>query len=180
MSQLVVLARKLKLALFLSTSFISFMSSPTHSVCVFCGSSPGARPEYLEAAEDVGKAIGETKSLRLVYGGGNRGCMGAVSSSCLKVGGQILGVIPKVMTTVAPRGHPITSNEGSGPILFNQEDEKLGKAESIVVEDMHTRKRIMAEKSDLGFVGLPGGYGTFEEVFEMVTWTQLRIHSKRE
>lgn len=106
--------------------------------------------------------------------------MGAVSSSCLRSGGDVLGVVPKAMTLAAPRGHPTTSAEGKGPILHNPDDEKLGKSETIVVEDMHTRKRVMADKSDLGFVALPGGYGTFEEVFEMVTWTQLGIHRKRE
>lgn len=133
----------------------------------------------MEAANDVGQAIAQTESWRLVYGGGNRGIMGAVSASCLRAGGKVLGVIPKAMTVAAPRGHPTTSNEGSGNGLHWTEDDKLGRAESIVVEDMHTRKRIMAQKSDLGFVALPGGYGTFEEVFEMVTWTQLGIHRKR-
>jgi CCR4-NOT complex subunit CAF16 len=155
------------------------MSTQEHSVCVFCGSSPGAQPEYIEAANDIGQAIAQTESWRLVYGGGTLGLMGAVSASCLRAGGKVLGVIPKAMTVATPRGHPTTSKEGTGPVLHNPDDTKLGSATSIVVEDMHTRKRIMAQKSDLGFVALPGGYGTFEEVFEMVTWTQLGIHRKR-
>jgi CCR4-NOT complex subunit CAF16 len=154
-------------------------TTATHSVCIFCGSSPGAQPEYLEAANDIGQAIAQIESWRLVYGGGNRGIMGAVSASCLQAGGKVLGVIPKAMTVAEPRGHP-TSKEGAGAVLHNPDDDKLGRADSIVVEDMHTRKRIMAQKANLGFVALPGGYGTFEEVFEMVTWTQLGIHRKRE
>ncbi|UZJ57325.1 hypothetical protein CBS101457_006645 [Exobasidium rhododendri] len=153
------------------------MTASTPSVCVFCGSSPGTRPEYLQVANEVGVAIGKSTSWRLVYGGGNRGCMGAVSSSCLEAGGNVLGVIPRAMTLSSPRGHP-TSTEGKGPVLSNPDAQNLGKTESIVVDDMHTRKRVMADKSDLGFVALPGGFGTFEEVFEMVTWTQLGIHRK--
>jgi CCR4-NOT complex subunit CAF16 len=156
------------------------MTAPAHSVCVFCGSSPGARPEYLEVAKDVGQSIAKLTSWRLVYGGGNRGCMGAVSASCLEAGGKVLGVIPKAMTHATSNGKAETSTEGSGPVMNNPKDGKDGKSESIVVDDMHTRKRIMAENSDLGFIALPGGFGTFEEVFEMVTWTQLNIHRKRE
>lgn len=155
------------------------MSIQTDSVCVFCGSSPGARPDYIEVAKDVGKAIADTKSWRLVYGGGGRGCMGAVSASALQNGGRVLGVIPKTMIQSAPKNHP-TSAEGKGVDMLNAEDEKSGRAEMKVVPDMHTRKKFMADQSNLGFIGLPGGYGTFEEVFEMITWTQLGIHRKRE
>jgi CCR4-NOT complex subunit CAF16 len=105
--------------------------------------------------------------------------MGAVSSSCLEAGGNVLGIIPRAMTLSSPRGHP-SSAEGKGPVLHNPDKQSTGKAESIVVDDMHTRKRMMADKSDLGFVALPGGFGTFDEVFEMITWTQLGIHRKRE
>ena len=132
-------------------------------------------------AKDVGQAIAQSTDWRLVYGGGNRGCMGAVSSSCLEAGGKVLGVIPEVMTAAAPRGHPATSTEGKGAILHNPDVDKSGGAfETVLVKDMHTRKRIMANNADLGFVALPGGFGTFEEVFEMITWTQLGIHRKRE
>ncbi|PWN49113.1 hypothetical protein IE53DRAFT_388690 [Violaceomyces palustris] len=150
------------------------------SICVFCGSSPGKNPAYIEAARDLGEAIAKN-SWRLVYGGGARGCMSAVSQSVLEQGGQVLGVIPKVMVN-KPNGHPggpaaTKSQEGSGPELLRPEATS-GTVETILVSSMHERKAKMAAESNLGFVGLPGGYGTFEEVLEMVTWVQLGIHSK--
>ncbi|PWN33235.1 uncharacterized protein FA14DRAFT_135343 [Meira miltonrushii] len=154
------------------------MTGSKHSVCVFCGSSPGARPEYVETAKDVGHQMASTTSWRLVYGGGNRGCMGAVASAYLEANGSVLGVIPEAMVKQAPRGHSTTSAEGKGPELLKPTNSESGSFETILTNDMHSRKKKMAAESDLGFIALPGGYGTFEEVFEMITWTQLGIHRK--
>ncbi|PWZ00115.1 hypothetical protein BCV70DRAFT_200274 [Testicularia cyperi] len=161
------------------------MAGYTDSICVFCGSSPGSKPEYMAAAASVGKAIAHNK-LRLVYGGGSRGCMSGVSQAVFEAGGHVLGVIPQVMATTVPAGHPghstrsakqVISTEGTGPQVLNP-DQGTGHVETVVVQSMHERKQRMAAESNLGFVGLPGGYGTFEEVMEMITWTQLGIHRK--
>ncbi|TKY84749.1 hypothetical protein EX895_005829 [Sporisorium graminicola] len=160
------------------------MSGYTDSICVFCGSSPGSKPEYMAAAASVGHAIAK-HNYRLVYGGGSRGCMSGVSQAVFEAGGHVLGVIPQVMATTVPSGHPghksggatVVSKEGTGPTVHNP-DAGSGLAETVVVQSMHERKQRMAAESNLGFIGLPGGYGTFEEVMEMVTWTQLGIHRK--
>lgn len=159
------------------------MAGYTDSICVFCGSSPGSKPEYMAAAASVGAAIAK-HNYRLVYGGGSRGCMSGVSQAVFEAGGHVLGVIPQVMATTVPSGHPghktgttTVSNEGVGPTVLNP-DTGSGHVETVVVQSMHERKQRMAQESNLGFVGLPGGYGTFEEVMEMVTWTQLGIHRK--
>lgn len=154
------------------------MTGSTHSICVFCGSSPGSRPEYIGAATEVGYEMAKTTSWRLVYGGGNRGCMGAVASAYVEANGSVLGVIPEAMLQHPPRGHPTTSDEGKGPELLKPQVQGAGRLDTVLAPDMHARKKRMAAESDLGFVALPGGYGTFEEVFEMVTWTQLGIHRK--
>lgn len=127
-----------------------------HSVCVFCGSQPGVRPDYDEAARELGRILAR-RGLRLVYGGGHVGLMGAVADAVLGAGGQVVGVIPE---------H-----------LMRPEIAHQGLTELLVVDSMHTRKREMAARAD-AFVVLPGGYGTFEEMFEMVTWLQLQLHSK--
>ncbi|KAL9936482.1 hypothetical protein V8E36_004550 [Tilletia maclaganii] len=155
-----------------------------NSVCVFCGSSPGSDPVFLQAAADVGHSIA-AQQWRLVYGGGNRGCMGEVSNAALQAGGRVLGVIPSVMSQRA-RGHAVaedpgqvgSSNEGSGARTLQATPEQAERLETVVVDSMHERKQIMAKESTLGFIGLPGGFGSFEEIFEMVTWTQLGIHRK--
>ena len=126
------------------------------SVCVFCGSQPGARPDYVEAARELGGLLAR-RGLRLIYGGGHVGLMGAVADAALGAGGQVVGVIPE---------H-----------LMQPEVAHQGLTELLVVDSMHTRKREMAARAD-AFVVLPGGYGTFEEMFEMVTWLQLQLHSK--
>jgi uncharacterized protein (TIGR00730 family) len=126
------------------------------SVCVFCGSNPGLNPEYLEAAQAFGRTLAE-QGLTLVYGGGNIGLMGAVADAALAAGGQVIGVIPT--------------------FLKDKEVAHLGLSELVVTHSMHERKAKMAELSD-AFVALPGGLGTFEELFEMVTWSQLSIHGK--
>ncbi|KAN0060592.1 CCR4-NOT regulatory complex component [Thecaphora frezii] len=157
------------------------MAPSIHSVCVFCGSSPGRKPEYMEAAASVGRAIAQ-KQWRLVYGGGSRGCMSGVSQAVIEAGGSVVGVIPEVMVKERPQGHPgnptqPVSLEGSGPEVLDT-TAGPGTMETVVVSSMHERKARMAADSNLGFIALPGGYGTFEEVMEMVTWSQLGIHKK--
>ena len=126
------------------------------SVCVFCGSQGGARPEYLECARALGTSLAR-RGIATVYGGGHIGMMGAVADAALAAGGRVVGVIPEHLMR---------------PEVAHQELDEL-----IVVDSMHTRKRTMAERSD-AFIVLPGGYGTFEEMFEMLTWLQLQLHAK--
>jgi hypothetical protein len=126
------------------------------AVCVFCGSQPGTRPAYLQAARELGAQLAR-RGWAAVYGGGHVGMMGALADSTLAADGKVIGVIPE---------H-----------LMRPEVAHQGLTELLVVDSMHTRKRIMASRSD-AFVVLPGGYGTFEEMFEMVTWRQLQLHAK--
>jgi len=123
---------------------------------VFCGSSPGARPEYLEAAVHLGHTLARN-NIGLVYGGARIGIMGRVAESVLEKGGDVIGVIPKA--------------------LVEKEVAFTGLADLRVVDSMHDRKALMADLAD-GFIALPGGLGTIEEFFEIVTWAQLGIHSK--
>jgi len=125
-------------------------------ICVFCGSSPGARPEYLEAAKQLGHALA-SRDVGLVYGGAKVGMMGRVAQSVLEKGGEVIGVIPKG--------------------LVEKEVAFTGLADLRVVGSMHERKALMADLSD-GFIAMPGGLGTIEEFFEVVTWAQLGIHPK--
>jgi len=126
------------------------------SVCVFCGSQEGAKPEYVASAREFAQAAAR-KGLTLVFGGGHVGLMGALADSALEHGGHVVGVIPR---------H-----------LMRPEVAHRQLSDLRVVESMHERKRTMAELSD-AFVVLPGGYGTLEEMFEMVTWLQLQLQSK--
>ena len=126
------------------------------SVCVFCGSAPGRDPRFIAAARDTGSLLA-TRGVTLVYGGGHVGMMGAVADAALAAGGQVVGVIPQ---------H-----------LMRPEVAHRGLSELIVVESMHQRKRLMADRAD-GFLALPGGYGTLDETFEMVTWLQLGLQRK--
>ena len=125
-------------------------------ICVFCGSSPGANPEYLHAARQLGHLLA-SKNIGLVYGGGKVGIMGKIAESVLEKGGEVIGVIPKG--------------------LVERELAFTGLTDLRVVDSMHERKALMAEWSD-GFVALPGGLGTIEEFFEVVTWGQLGMHPK--
>jgi uncharacterized protein (TIGR00730 family) len=125
-------------------------------VCVFCGSSPGRNLSHLSTTIAFGQALC-ARGIGLVYGGGDVGLMGALADSVLASGGEVIGVIP----------------EG----LLEREVGHRGLTELRVVDSMHTRKRTMAELSD-GFVALPGGFGTLEELFEVLTWAQLGIHDK--
>lgn len=126
------------------------------AVCVFCGSQSGEAPEYVQAARSLG-ALLAGKRITVVYGGGHVGMMGALADSALAAGGRVVGVIPEHLMQ---------------PEVAHQQLTEL-----LIVDSMHTRKRMMAERAD-AFVVLPGGYGTFEEMFEMVTWLQLRLHGK--
>jgi uncharacterized protein (TIGR00730 family) len=125
-------------------------------VCVFCGSSPGAREEYADAARALGRAL-VARGTGLVYGGGNVGLMGIVADTVMEAGGEAIGVIP----------------EG----LLAREVGHAGLTELHVVRSMHERKAMMADLSD-AFIALPGGFGTLEEFFEVLTWSQLGIHRK--
>jgi len=130
--------------------------TPIRAVCVFCGSQPGAKPAYLQAARELGAQLAR-RDWNVVYGGGHVGMMGALADSTLAAGGRVIGVIPE---------H-----------LMRPEVAHQALTELLIVDSMHTRKRIMASRSD-AFIVLPGGYGTFEEMFEMVTWRQLQLHAK--
>jgi uncharacterized protein (TIGR00730 family) len=125
-------------------------------VCVFAGSSAGNRPEYLAAAEDLGRVLA-ARGIGLVYGGARVGLMGAVADAVLADGGQVIGVIPQA--------------------LVEKEVAHDGLTDLRVVTTMHERKALMAELAD-GFVALPGGWGTLDELFEILTWAQLGIHRK--
>src|SRR3982751_4315984 len=126
------------------------------SVCVFCGSSVGSKPAYIGAAIALGKVLAEQK-IRLIYGGGRVGLMGAIADSTLQAGGEVTGVIPE---------H-----------LVAREVAHQGLSDLRIVRSMHERKALMAELSD-AFVALPGGLGTLEEFFEVWTWGQLGLHRK--
>lgn len=126
------------------------------SVCVFCGSRPGADPAFAAAARALGGEIAR-RGLGLVYGGGRVGLMGEVATAASAAGGAVVGVIPEALS-----GKEIAYTEAT---------------ELIVVETMHARKALMADRAD-AFVALPGGFGTLDELFEILTWGQLGIHRK--
>lgn len=125
-------------------------------VCVFCGSNPGARTAYSTAARALGAAL-VRRGLGLVYGGGDVGLMGILADTVLEAGGEVIGVIPEALVAFEVAHHGLT--------------------ELRVVGSMHERKALMAELAD-AFIALPGGFGTFEELCEAITWTQLGLHRK--
>ena len=137
------------------------VNKPLKSICVFCGASPGKRPIHAEAAQELG-ALLPTKGLNLVYGGGNVGLMGIVANACLAANGHVTGVIPEALVGKEVEGTAV---------------EHLGISRLEVVDSMHTRKARMAELAD-GFIAMPGGFGTLEELFEVLTWAQLGFHRK--
>ena len=132
------------------------MTKKFRSVCVYCGASPGHDPVYAEAARALGREMVK-RNLALVYGGGHVGLMGIVADAVLDAGGEVTGVIPKALMDTEV-GH-----------------DRLTRL--LVVKDMHERKALMAEHSD-GFIAMPGGIGTLEELFEAMTWAQLGFHEK--
>lgn len=126
------------------------------SLCVYCGSARGRSPRYVAAAKELGEAMAE-RQIRLVYGGARIGMMGEVADAVMANGGAVVGVIPEHLQTTEV-GHS-------------------GITELKVVESMHVRKKLMFDLSD-GFVVLPGGYGTLDELFEIITWRMLKLHDK--
>jgi uncharacterized protein (TIGR00730 family) len=130
--------------------------STIRTLCVYCGSGPGTDPAFIAAARTLGKLLAGN-GVRLVYGGGSLGLMGALANSVLDHGGHVTGVIPEFLTT---------------------REKKLTRAQELIVtKDMHERKQIMFERAD-AFVALPGGIGTLEETIEQMTWSQLGRHKK--
>jgi uncharacterized protein (TIGR00730 family) len=129
------------------------------SVCVYCGSSPGREDIYRKAGHLLGRSIARS-GLRLIYGGGTKGIMGAVAEGALKAGGKVSGIIPRFLI-----------NKEATETALDRLDEL------VITENMHERKHIMFEKSD-AFVALPGGIGTVEEIVEIMTWAQLGHHRK--
>lgn len=125
-------------------------------ITIFCGANRGARAEYTDAARAVGQLL-VREGLALVYGGGNVGLMGELANAVLDAGGEAIGVIPRA--------------------LWDREVGHRGLTELRIVESMHERKALMAELAD-AFIALPGGLGTFEEIFEILTWSQLGMHQK--
>jgi uncharacterized protein (TIGR00730 family) len=132
------------------------MNTPAFSLCVYCGSRPGSNPAFVQTARAVGEWIGRHGG-QLVYGGGHNGLMGLLADATLAAGGRVVGIIPKA--------------------LVEREWAHKGCSELHVVDTMHERKRLMAERAD-AFLALPGGIGTFEEFFEVWTWRQLGYHDK--
>jgi len=132
------------------------MDASMNSLCVFCGSRLGNDPAYERAARDLGTLLAR-RNCRLIYGGGSVGLMGIVADAVLAAGGEVVGVIPDFLAT--------------------RELLHTGLTELKVVQTMHQRKALMAELSE-GFLALPGGYGTLEELFEVITWSQLGLHRK--
>ncbi|SFI10889.1 hypothetical protein SAMN04515618_11095 [Collimonas sp. OK307] len=126
------------------------------SLCIYCGSSPGATPVYAQAARGLAQAMVE-QDIALVYGGGNVGLMGIIADEVMRLGGQATGVIPEA--------------------LLKKELGHKGLTQLHIVKDMHERKATMADLSD-GFIAMPGGVGTLEELFEVFTWAQLGFHQK--
>ena len=125
-------------------------------ICVYCGSSPGESPEYMEAARTLGRELVK-RDITLVYGGAHVGIMGEIADTVLAAGGEVIGIMPKA--------------------LADKEIAHNGLTELRVVGSMHERKAMMADLSD-GFIALPGGMGTLEEIFEVLTWSQLGYHRK--
>jgi uncharacterized protein (TIGR00730 family) len=127
------------------------------SVAVFCGSKNGQNPLFVQHAVELGRHLAMLE-IKLVYGGGRKGLMGAIADSVLKEGGTVMGVIPKILT--------------------EWEHQHEGLTELAIVPDMHSRKKMMYDLSSAAII-LPGGYGTLDEMFEMLTWNQLGIHDKK-
>ena len=126
------------------------------NICVYCGSSPGRNPAYSSAAKALAKEL-YSRDIGLVFGGGAVGVMGVIADAVLEAGGEVIGVIPRA--------------------LAKKEVAHYGLTELHVVASMHERKAMMAELAD-GFIAMPGGWGTLEEIFEMLTWAQLGFHEK--
>jgi len=127
------------------------------AVTIFCGSKPGNDPAFVNDANNLGRMLAKNE-VTIVYGGGNKGIMGAIANASLVIGGKVVGIIPKV--------------------LLEWEAQHTGLTELIVTDSMHSRKLLLYEKSDAAII-LPGGMGTMDELFEMLTWNNLGIHEKK-
>ncbi|KAF5131055.1 Bifunctional cytokinin biosynthesis protein [Metarhizium anisopliae] len=154
-------------------------SAPRTKICVFCGSSSGTSPAHLEAAQQLGRVMAEN-NIDLVYGGGTVGLMGEVAKTVCAINGpdSVHGIIPEALVRYERDGTYQTVNVNNQVVPT---ESVYGR--TTVVKDMHTRKKLMAEQvfnggPGSGFIGLSGGYGTMEEVFEVITWNQLGIHTK--
>ncbi len=133
------------------------VNNKINSVTVFCGSKPGSNPLFIEHSKQLGRLLA-INNIKLVYGGGSVGIMGAVANAVLENGGEVVGIIPK--------------------LLVEWEQQHNGITELVVTEDMHDRKKLLYEKCDAAII-LAGGYGTLDELFEMITWNNLKIHEKK-
>lgn len=129
---------------------------PIHAIAVFCGSKSGTNPLYEQHAIQLGTLLAR-KGVNIIYGGGNKGLMGAVANAAIAHQGNVIGIMPE--------------------ILRDWEHHHQGLSELLIVDSMHTRKRMLYERCDAAII-LPGGYGTLDEVFEILTWNQLNIHQK--
>lgn len=134
------------------------MPSAISTICVYCGASTKALPLYAKTAGEVGQLLAQ-HGIKLVYGGGTLGLMGAVAQSALDAGGQVVGIIP----------HHLQARE--------RDSQDIALTELVLVESMHERKKTMVDRSD-AFIVLPGGFGTLDELFEIITWKQLGLHNK--
>lgn len=155
-------------------------NKPDKTICVFCGSSFGNNEIFAKNANDLGKSLAK-RNWGLVYGGGSTGIMGSVARGCATNGGYVHGIIPSALISRERIDDEkfnehlkssIDNHDGSTPIPDLKE-----YGHTTLVKDMHTRKKMMGEEAD-AFIALPGGYGTLEELMEVVTWFQLNIHNK--
>ena len=127
------------------------------SITVFCGSKSGNHPIYIQHAKELGKLLAQ-HNIKLIYGAGSVGLMGAMATECMENGGEVVGIIPQ--------------------LLVDWEQQHTSISESIVTTDMHERKKLLFQKADAAII-LAGGYGTLDELFEMITWNNLKIHAKK-
>ncbi|KIO20208.1 hypothetical protein M407DRAFT_58253, partial [Tulasnella calospora MUT 4182] len=157
-------------------------------VCVYCASSPGLSPEYRKAAESLGAALAAS-SRTLIYGGGDRGLMGIVSNTVIENSGKAMGIIPRSLILAGGEGRgPVERaasqatveqiEQGARNVKKDVAVVNSGNMQTIVVNSMHERKLQMARIAGAGFVTLPGGFGTYEEVLEAITWSQIGINQK--
>ncbi|KAG8953991.1 hypothetical protein FRC04_000975 [Tulasnella sp. 424] len=164
------------------------ISPDPRAVCVYCGSSPGISPEYRKSAESLGSALASS-SRTIVYGGGDRGLMGIVSNSVIENSGKAIGIIPRSLVLAGGEGRgpverpsPQTAVEqiqqGARTVKKDVSIVNSGNMQTVVVNSMHERKLQMARIAGAGFVALPGGFGTYEEVLEAITWSQIGINQK--
>ncbi|ODV83136.1 hypothetical protein CANARDRAFT_30227 [[Candida] arabinofermentans NRRL YB-2248] len=158
-------------------------TTTTKTVCVFCGSSFGTKKSYSDSATKLGQLLAE-RGYGLVYGGGTTGLMGLIAKSVFSNGGSVHGVIPDALVS-KERADP-DKIEAINKELLNNVDNHVGATpidetkygKTTIVPDMHSRKKMMALEANSGFVAMPGGFGTLEEIMEITTWSQLGIHKR--